>query len=384
MSGLRMVEVESSGSTAGIDALLGDRPGQRRRRVEVREHRRRGRVGEVVGGDVDRLHRGDRALARGRDPLLELAHLGLQRGLVADLRGHAPEQGRDLRAGLDEAEDVVDEQEDVLAALLAEVLGHGQARQGHAHARARGLVHLAEHEHGLREDPGLLHLEPQVVALAGALAHAAERRQALVLLADVADELLDEHRLAHPGAAEQADLAALGVGSEEVDDLDAGLEHLGRRREVLDRRRGPVDRPALLGLDRLAQVDGLAQQVEDPAQDGLADRDRDRAAGVDHLHAAGEPVGGVHGDRADAVVAEVLLDLEDELARARADALLLLLLGRLGPLDLERVVDLGQAVGRERGLDDDALDLLDVADVGAVAGLRRIGTGLGAGFHGSP
>ena len=234
------------------------------------------------------------------------------------------------------------------------------------------------------EDARLLHLEPQVVALAGALAHAAERRQALVLLADVADELLDEHRLAHPGAAEQADLAALGVGSEEVDDLDAGLEHLGRRREVLDRRRGPVDRPALLGLDRLAQVDGLAQQVEDPAQDGLADRDRDRAAGVDHLHAAGEPVGGVHGDRADAVVAEVLLDLEDELARARADALLLLLLGRLGPLDLERVVDLGQAVGRERGLDDDALDLLDVADVGAVAGLRRIGTGLGAGFHGSP
>ena len=121
----------------GIDALLGDRPGQRRRRVEVREHRRRRRVGEVVGGDVDGLHRGDRALARGGDPLLELAHLGLQRGLVADLRGHAPEQRRDLRAGLDEAEDVVDEQEHVLAALLAEVLGHGQARQGHAHARAR-------------------------------------------------------------------------------------------------------------------------------------------------------------------------------------------------------------------------------------------------------
>jgi len=80
----------------------------------------------------------------------------------------------------------------------------------------------------------------------------------------------------------------------------------------------------------------------------------------------------------------VLLDLEDELFRARADALLLLLLGRLGPLDLERVVDLGQAVGRERGFDDHALDLLDVADVGAVAGRRRISTGLGARFHGSP
>ena len=133
-----------------VDALLGDRPRERRRRVEVGEHRRRRRVGEVVGGDVDRLHRGDRALARRRDPLLELAHLGLQRRLVADLRGHAPEQRRDLRAGLDEAEDVVDEQQHVLAALLAEVLRHRQAGQGHAHARAGGLVHLAEHEHGLR------------------------------------------------------------------------------------------------------------------------------------------------------------------------------------------------------------------------------------------
>ena len=43
-----------------------------------------------------------------------------------------------------------------------------------------------------------------------------------------------------------------------------------------------------------------------------ADRDRDRGAGVDHLGAAGEAVGRVHRDRADAIVAEVLLDLEHQ------------------------------------------------------------------------
>ena len=45
------------------------------------------------------------------------------------------------------------------------------------------------------------------------------------------DELLDEHRLAHPGAAEQADLAAPGVGGQQVDDLDARLKqvHHGAR-----------------------------------------------------------------------------------------------------------------------------------------------------------
>ena len=81
----------------------------------------------------------------------------------------------------------------------------------------------------------------------------------------------------------------------------------------------------------------------------LADGDRDRAAGVDDLHAAGEAVGGVHRDRAHAVVAEVLLHLADEGAL-------------LAAVDRDRVVDLGQLVG-EHGLDDDALDLLDAPDV---------------------
>src|SRR5437763_8549184 len=75
----------------GVDAFLGDRPRQHSGRVEVREHRRRRRVGEVVGRHVDRLHGGDRALARGGDPLLQLSHLGLERRLVADLRRHPPE-----------------------------------------------------------------------------------------------------------------------------------------------------------------------------------------------------------------------------------------------------------------------------------------------------
>src|SRR3954464_10439760 len=54
----------------GVDALLGDRARQRRGGVEVREHRGRGRVGEVVGRDVDGLDRRDRPLAGRRDPLL--------------------------------------------------------------------------------------------------------------------------------------------------------------------------------------------------------------------------------------------------------------------------------------------------------------------------
>src|SRR4051794_3720432 len=47
----------------GVDPLLGDRPGERRRGVQMCEHRRRRRVRQVVRRDVDGLDRGDGALA---------------------------------------------------------------------------------------------------------------------------------------------------------------------------------------------------------------------------------------------------------------------------------------------------------------------------------
>src|SRR5918995_4442100 len=187
-----------------VDPLLGDRPRQHDERVEVRERVRRRRVREVVRGHVDRLHRRDGSRARGRDALLELAHLRRERRLVADRARHAPEQRRDLGARLHEAEDVVDKEQRVLT-LVAEILRHRQPGEADAQTRARRLVHLAVHERDLVDDAGLRHLEVEVVALARALADAGEDRHAAVLHRDVVDQLLDQHRLAEPGAAEEAD-----------------------------------------------------------------------------------------------------------------------------------------------------------------------------------
>ena len=357
-----------------VDPLLRDRPRERRGRVQVGEHRRRCRVGEVVGGHVDGLDRGHRSLRGRRDPLLQLAHLGLQRRLVADRGGHPPEQRRDLGARLDEAEDVVDEQQHVLASGLAEVLRHRQAGERDPQARPRGLVHLPEDHHRLVDDAGLGHLHVEVVALAGPLADAAEGRQAAVLGGDVVDQLLDQDGLADAGAAEQADLAALRVGSEQVDDLDARLEDLLGRGQVLGARCGAMDRPAVLALDRIALVDRLAEQVEDAPEGVLADRDRDRGARVDDDVAAAQAVGGVHRDRAHAVVAEVLLDLEGEVDRGAAVA--------LRDLDLERRVDLRQLF--EHDVDDDADDLLDAALVRPLALVARGVSVLSHGFQCAP
>src|SRR3546814_16024631 len=59
-------------------------------------------------------------------------------------------QRRHFRAGLREAEDVVDEKQHVLAFDIAEIFGDRQARERDAGARARRLVHLAIDQRNLR------------------------------------------------------------------------------------------------------------------------------------------------------------------------------------------------------------------------------------------
>ena len=201
-------------------------------------------------------------LGRG-DPLLEPGHLGREVRLVADRGRHPAEQRGHLGAGLGEAEDVVDEEEDVAALLVAEVLGHRQAGQRDPLAGAGRLVHLAEGEGRLREDARLGHLGDEVVALAAPLADAGEHGVARVLLGDVADQLLDDDGLADAGAAEDADLAALLERADQVDDLEPGLEDLDLGRLLVEgrgacggsaggrpRRRGPCCRSAGRGRRR--------------------------------------------------------------------------------------------------------------------------------------
>ena len=242
---------------------------------------RRRRVGQVVGGDVNGLHRGDRTLGGGGDALLQRAHVGGERRLIAHRRGDAAEQRRHFRTRLGEAEDVVDEEQHVLA-LVAEIFGDGEAGERDAGAGARRLVHLAIDQRAFRTrgravvlmrvdvDLRLDHFVIEIVAFAGALADAGEHRITAVRLGDVVDELHDQHGLADAGAAEQADLAALGVRRQQIDDLDAGVQNLRFRRP--DRHRtAPADGCArsLSVLTGPSFVDRLADDVDDAAEQCL-------------------------------------------------------------------------------------------------------------------
>jgi hypothetical protein len=277
-------------------------------------------VGVIVGGHVDGLDGGDGALVRGGDALLQFAHFGGEVGLVADGAGHAAEEGGNFRAGLGEAEDVVDEEEDVLAFLIAEILGDGEAGEADAQAGAGGLGHLAVNEGALGlfvivdvDDAGLLELEPEIVAFPGAFADAGEDGDAAVLHGEVVDELLDDDGFADAGAAEEADLAAAEVRLDEIDDLDAGLEHFEAGGLLFEGRRGAVNGELFLGVDGAHFVHRLADDVEHAAQRFRAHRHHYRMAQADGFHAAHQAFGGLEGDGADASFADVLLDFANDI-----------------------------------------------------------------------
>ena len=237
-----------------------------------------------------------------------------------------------------------------------------RAGERHPQTRSGRLGHLAVDQRGLGflrlldvDHARLLHFEPEVVALTGALAHAGEHGEAAVLQRHVVDELHDDDGLADAGAAEQADLAALQEGLDQVDDLDAGLEHLHRGGLLVEGRRLAMDGQALGCVHRSQLVHGLADDVEHATEGALAYGNGNRAAEIDGLHAANHAVGGLHGDAAHAAFAELLLDFEDDVdgirdVEAVAD-------------HAQRRIDRRQIVLGELHVHRGTCDLNDVSDI---------------------
>ena len=197
-------------------------------------------------------------------------------------------------------------------------------------------------------DLGFDELVIEVVAFAGTLADAGEHRVTAVRLGDVVDQFLNQHGLADAGAAEQADLAALGVRREQIDDLDAGDENFSFGRLVGIERRFLVDGAHAFGLDRAGFVDRLADDVHDAAERAGAHRNRDRLAGVGHFLTAHQTFGHVHRDRAHGRFTEMLRNFQHE-----ADAAV---------FGFQRIEN-GRQVAFELNVDDGAHDLGDATDL---------------------
>lgn len=328
--------------------------------VKVSERRCRSGVGRVVRRDVDRLHRRNRSLLGRSDALLKEAHFRSKGWLVADSAGHTTQKCRNLRTCLHESENVVDEDENVAAHFVAEILGHRKRGQSDSKSCSWRLVHLAE-DHRRLVDNGLLgavligelrvlHFQPKVVSFASSLSHAGKDGDAGCFNRDVSDELLNQNCFAQSRTAEESDLSTLVKGDHQVDDFQTGLQDLDLGRLLIELGGLAVDgHLANARAQRLAVIDGLAEKVEHTAEGLFADGNLNGGSGIDRVHAADESVGGGEGDRSDDVVSQVLGDFNDEV-----DAALLV-------PDGQSVVDLGQAVAAESAVDNGAEDLDDFA-----------------------
>ena len=300
-------------------------------------------------------------MAAGRgDAFLERAHLVGEVRLVTHSGRHTAKQRGHLGTGLGEAEDVVDEQQHVLVLHITEVLRHGQCGQRDTQTRPRRLIHLAEDQRGLAEHACLRHFADQVVAFTGTLANAGEHGHAAVVLRHALDHFLDQHRLADACAAEQADLAALHVRSQQVDDLDAGFEHLGLGLQLVECRRIAVDWPAFLDRDGLVGllVEDIARDIEHMPLGDVTDRDLNRAAGIGHLSAAHQAVSRLERNGTHGGVAKVLLHFHGDLVKC-----LTLRVAHIVELHGQGVVDVGQVAYRELDVDDGTLDARHASDV---------------------
>ena len=218
-----------------------------------------------------------------------------------------------------EAEDVVDEEQHVLILFVAEILRHGEGRKSDAHTGTRRLVHLAVNERHLGlgdvlliDDAGFRHFVVEVITFTGTLPHPGKHRITTVGFRDVIDELHDHHGLAHAGTTEGAHFTTLGEGSDQIDDLDAGLEDVGLGVLIDEGRSRTVNRVAFFVGHVAALIHGIAGDVEDATEHAFADGNGDGRTAVHHFHAALEAFGGRHGDGTGDAVPQMLLHLEGE------------------------------------------------------------------------
>ena len=125
---------------------------------------------------------------------------------------------------------------------------------------------------------GLYHLPKQVVALAGTFSDSGEHRETVVSLGDIVDKFHNQDGLAHSCTSEKADLAALHIRFQQVDDLYAGIEDLLSSGQVVELGRLTVYGQLSRAVQRTHTVDTVSGHIEQTALDLVACRHGDGPA----------------------------------------------------------------------------------------------------------
>jgi hypothetical protein len=175
-----------------------------------------------------------------------------------------PHETGHFGARLDEAENVVDQQQDVAMLVIPEILGHGECGMANPEPAARQLVHLPEHHDHVGQHSRRLHLAVQLLAFAAALPDAAEQADPMVAGDHVVNHFGQQNGFADAGATEQAGLAAALQGHEHIDRFDPRCKDFGLGGALGQGRRGAMNRAELDIFQSRAAIDGATEYVEHP------------------------------------------------------------------------------------------------------------------------
>ena len=104
-----------------------------------------------------------------------------------------------------------------------------------------------------------------------ALSDASEHRVTTVVLGDVVNQLHDDDGLADTSTTEETNLATLGVGGQQVNDLDTRDEDVIGITHVLQSGGSVVDGEHVLVADGTTLVNRLTNNVDDSAKGGGTD-----------------------------------------------------------------------------------------------------------------
>jgi len=129
---------------------------------------------------------------------------------------------------------------------------------------------------------------------------------------DGANQLHDDHGLAHPGAAKDTRLAAFREGRNQVDHFYAGLEDFYPGGLLGEGRRRAVDGQALVAFNRTLAINSFSQHIEHPPQRHRTHGNFDGRSGRVGSPSALQTIRGVHRHGADDIIAHVLFNFKHQ------------------------------------------------------------------------
>ena len=150
----------------------------------------------------------------------------------------------------------------------------------------------------------------EIVTLASTLADTSKDRVTTMSLGHIVNQLHDKYGLADASTAEKTNFTSLGIGSQQIDHLDASDQNFLLHRHLLKLGSFSVNGSEFVSVDGAPLVNGITNDVDDAAESLITDRNTNRSSGIGDLLSTDQTFGTVHGNGPDGILSQMLGNLK--------------------------------------------------------------------------